>query len=103
MYIPLSDDKHQMVRDSSKIRTGQCRRNSNPVATLPHAAVVFHMQPFNEKITETVNTVYICCQDAINVMSCLFNYGTFLHHKHDFMFTALIIKILSHKSRRNSA
>ena len=47
MYIPLSDDKHQMVRDSSKKCTGQCRCNSNPVATLPHAAVVFCMQPFN--------------------------------------------------------
>ena len=47
MYIPLSDDKHQMVRDSSKKCTGQHRCNSNPVATLPHAAVVFHMQTFN--------------------------------------------------------
>ena len=35
----------------------------------------------NEKITETVNTVYIRCQDAINMTSCLFNYLTFLHHK----------------------
>ena len=51
MYIPLSDDKHQMVRDSSKKRTGQCRRNSNPVTTLPHAAVVFRMQPFNIVVT----------------------------------------------------
>ena len=47
MYIPLSDDKHQMVRDSSKKCTGQRGCNSNPVAMLPHAAVVFHMQPFN--------------------------------------------------------
>ena len=47
MYIPLSDDKHQLVRDSSKKCTGQCRHNSNPVAMLPHAAVVFPMQPFN--------------------------------------------------------
>ena len=47
MYMPLSDDKHQMVRDSSKKRTGQHGRISNPVATLPHAAVVFRMQPFN--------------------------------------------------------
>ena len=45
--IPLSDDNHQMVRDSSKKRTGQHGRNSNCVATIPHAAVVFHMQPFN--------------------------------------------------------
>ena len=43
MYIPLSDDKHQMVRDSSKKRTGQHGRNSNPVV----AAVVFRVQPFN--------------------------------------------------------
>ena len=41
MYLPLSDDKHQMVRDSSKKCTGQCGCNSNPVATLLHAAVVF--------------------------------------------------------------
>ena len=47
MYIPLSDDKHQMVRDSSKKHTGQCGCNSNPVAMLPHAVVVFHMQQFN--------------------------------------------------------
>ena len=47
MYIPLSDDKHQMVRDRSKKCTGQRRHNSSPVATLPHAAVVFRMQPFN--------------------------------------------------------
>ena len=47
MYIPLSDDKHQMVRNSSKICTGQRGCNSNPVAMLPHAAVVFRMQPFN--------------------------------------------------------
>ena len=47
MYIPLSDDKHQIVRDSSKKRTGQRGHNSNPVAMLPHAAVVFRVQPFN--------------------------------------------------------
>ena len=47
MYIPLSDDKHQMVKDSSKKCTGQCGCNSNPVAMLPHATVVFSMQPFN--------------------------------------------------------
>ena len=45
--IPLSDDKHHMVRDSSKKCTGQRGCNSNPVAMLPHAAVVFRMQPFN--------------------------------------------------------
>ena len=42
MYIPLSDDKHQMVRDSSKKCAGQRGRNSNPVAKLPHAAVVLY-------------------------------------------------------------
>ena len=47
MYILLSDDKHQMVQDSSEKCTSQCGCNSNPVATLPHAAVVFCMQPFN--------------------------------------------------------
>ena len=47
MCIPLSDDKHEMVRDRSKKHTGQCGRNSNPAATLPHAAAVFRMQPFN--------------------------------------------------------
>ena len=47
MYIPLRDDKHQMVRESSKKCTGQTGCNSNPVAMLPHATVVFHMQPFN--------------------------------------------------------
>ena len=47
MCIPLSDDKHQMVQDSSKKCTDQCGCNSNPGATLPHAAVVFRMQPFN--------------------------------------------------------
>ena len=47
IYSPLSDDKHQMVRDSSKKCSGQCGHNSNPVATLLHAAVVFCMQPFN--------------------------------------------------------
>ena len=47
MYILLSDDKHQIVRDSSKKHIDLRRCNSNPVAMLPHAAVVFHMQPFN--------------------------------------------------------
>ena len=47
MYKPLSDDKHQMVRDSSKKCTGQHGRNSNPVAMSPHAAVVFRIQSFN--------------------------------------------------------
>ena len=51
MYIPLSDDKHQMVRENSKVhwmseKIGQRGRNSNLVATSPHAAVVFRMQLF---------------------------------------------------------
>ena len=54
MYIPLSDDKHQMVQDSSKRCTGQHGRNSNPVATLPHDTVVCRMQPFNFLCTRTV-------------------------------------------------
>ena len=44
--LRLNDDKHQRVRDSSKKCTGQRGCNSNPVATLPHATVVFRMQPF---------------------------------------------------------
>ena len=32
---------------AKKKHTGQHGRNSNPVAMLPHAAVVFRMQPFN--------------------------------------------------------
>ena len=36
-----------MVQDNSKKCTDQRGRNSNPVAMLPHAAVVFRMQPFN--------------------------------------------------------
>ena len=64
MYIPLSDDKHQMVRDSSKKRTGQRGRNSNPVATLPHAAVVFRVQPFNYTPTPLLGTLAFCGQIA---------------------------------------
>ena len=30
MYVPLSDDKHRFVRDSSKKRTGNPRQNSVP-------------------------------------------------------------------------
>ena len=43
--------------------------------------VGLHKYMMNEKITETVNIVYIHCQDVINMISCLFNYITFLHHK----------------------
>ena len=49
MYIPLSDDKHQFVQKVHSARANghwDCGHNSNPVATLPHAAVVFRMQPF---------------------------------------------------------
>ena len=42
MYIPLSDDKHQMVGDSSKKPSCYMPHVANP-----HAAVVFRMQPFN--------------------------------------------------------
>ena len=50
MYIPLSDDKHQSVQKADTAGANghrECGPNSNPVATLPHAAVVFRMQPFN--------------------------------------------------------
>ena len=65
MYIPLSDDKHQMVRDISKKCTGQHGCNSNPVATLPHATVVFRMQPFNySKLSNaTINNRISQCQE----------------------------------------
>ena len=45
MYVPLSDDKHRFVRDNSlwSLRG----RNCDPVATLLHTAVVFHMRPFS--------------------------------------------------------
>ena len=52
----LSDDKHQMVRDSSKKRISQRGRNSKPVAVLLHATVVFRMQPFNS-FTSSTNDV----------------------------------------------
>ena len=45
MYIPLSDDKHQFVQKVHLARANghwEHRRNSNPVATLPHAAVVLY-------------------------------------------------------------
>ena len=43
MYIPLSDDEHQFVQKVHPARANghwERRRNSNPVATLLHAAVV---------------------------------------------------------------
>ena len=64
MYILLSDDKHQMVRDSSKKCTGQHGHNSSPVATLPHAAVVFRMQPFNIVLFTTALDKFIVVTTA---------------------------------------
>ena len=73
MYIPLSDEKHQMVQDSSKKCTGQHRCNSNPVVTLPHATVVFHMEPFNYVIDAT-NTITCLHQSSLDG-----NYAGFTH------------------------
>ena len=45
MYIPLSDDKHRFVQKVHSARASghwECGRNSNPVAMLPHAAVVLY-------------------------------------------------------------
>ena len=45
MYMPLSDDKHRFVQKvHSTPANGHCEHghNSNPVATLPHAAVVLY-------------------------------------------------------------
>ena len=45
MYIPLSDDEHRFVQKVHPTRANghwECGRNSNPVATLPHAAVVLY-------------------------------------------------------------
>ena len=45
MYIPLSYDKHQFVQKVHLTRANghwEHRHNSNPVATLPHAAVVLY-------------------------------------------------------------
>ena len=68
MYIPLSDDKHRKVRDSSKKRTGNQRQIQSETKFSPenffpngqgkilsrtafclglHTAVVFRMQSFN--------------------------------------------------------
>ena len=44
MYVPLCDDKHQFVQKVHPTHANghwECGRNSNPVATLPHAVVVF--------------------------------------------------------------
>ena len=40
---------------AQKTRTGQRRRNSNPVAKLPHAAAVFRIQPFNFPMVSTIS------------------------------------------------
>ena len=45
MYIPLSDDEHQFVQKVHSTPANghwEHRRNSNPVAMLPHAAVVLY-------------------------------------------------------------
>ena len=45
MYIPLSDDEHRFVQKVHSAHANshwKCGRNSNPVATLPHAAVVLY-------------------------------------------------------------
>ena len=45
MYIPLSDDKHRFVQKIHSTHANghwEHRRNSNPVATLTHAAVVLY-------------------------------------------------------------
>ena len=45
MYIPLSDDEHRFVQKVQPTRAnGHWERgcNSNPVATLPHAAVLLY-------------------------------------------------------------
>ena len=45
MYIPLSDDEHQFVQKVHPTCANghwECGRNSNPVATLAHAAVVLY-------------------------------------------------------------
>ena len=73
MYVLLSDDKHQMVRDSSKKCTGQCRRNSNPVVILPHAVVVFRMQLFNLSIGRNhmmLPIVEQCYIEQLSNISC---------------------------------
>ena len=66
MYIPLSDDKHQFVQKvHSACANGHWEHgsNSNPVATLPHAAVVFRMQPFNYKFVALIG--YWCTTTAL--------------------------------------
>ena len=47
MYISLSDDKHQMVRDSSKNALAIADIIVTQLLCCHHAAVVFRMQPFN--------------------------------------------------------
>ena len=45
MYIPLSDDEHRFVQKVHPTHTNghwEHGHNSNPVATLPHAAVVLY-------------------------------------------------------------
>ena len=45
MYLPLSDDEHRFVQKVHPARANghwEHRHNSNPVATLLHAAVVLY-------------------------------------------------------------
>ena len=45
MNIPLSDDKHRFIQKVHPARANgywEREANSNPVATLPHAAVVLY-------------------------------------------------------------
>ena len=45
MCVPLSDDEHRFVQKVHLTRANghlECGRNSNLVATLPHAAVVLY-------------------------------------------------------------
>ena len=45
MYIPLTDDEHRFLQKGPLARANshwECGRNSNPIATLPHATVVLY-------------------------------------------------------------
>ena len=45
MYIPFSDDEHRFVQKIHPTHANghwECGHNSNPVAMLPHAAVVLY-------------------------------------------------------------
>ena len=45
VYVLLSDDEHRFIQKVHLARANghwECGRNSNPVATLPHATVVLY-------------------------------------------------------------